>query len=273
VTDRTRREFLKRAGACGVTTAMAGMGAFGCRAPVPTGSAAQHPFGYPDGGLDVERTRARGYEGFQGIALADGTKHAGCGFGAFNAIIGGLAEKVGGPYTAIPTQMMDWAGAGVAGFGSLCGTLSGACAAIGLICDAQHARAFVSDLMTWYAETALPTNLLAPTGDLPQSKAGSSLCHVSLTRWCRTSGFASGSPERAERCARLAGDVSAKAVELLNHGALGLERPGEKTVCHTCHYMGPNFQAGQFTHGAEDCLTCHVDLRGKPVGPTGHAKG
>jgi hypothetical protein len=272
VADRTRRDFLKRAGAYGVVVGVGAVGGLGCQQPAPPQLQAKHPFGYPEGGLDVERTRALGYEGFQGILLTDGAKHAGCGFGTFNAIIGGLADKVGAPYAAIPTQMMDWAGAGVVGFGSLCGTLTGACAAIGLICAAPDARRFVSDLMTWYAETPLPTNLLARSGDLPQSKAESSLCHVSLSRWCRASGFASGSPERAERCSRLAGDVAAKAVELLNHGAPGLERPGEKTVCRSCHYLGPSYEAGQFTHGAEDCLTCHIGLQGKPVGPTGHAR-
>ena len=56
-----------------------------------------HPFGYPEGGLDVEETRQLGYEGFKGITLADGTRHSGCAFGAFNAIIGQLREKVGIP--------------------------------------------------------------------------------------------------------------------------------------------------------------------------------
>ena len=75
-----------------------------------------------------------------------------------------LAEVVGAPYTSIPPQMMDWAGAGVVGFGTLCGTLNGTAAAIGLICSGQDARAFVSDLLTWYSETELPTNLYAPGG-------------------------------------------------------------------------------------------------------------
>jgi hypothetical protein len=233
---------------------------------------ATHPFGYPEGGLDVERTRGLGYQGFRGMMLADGSEHVGCGFGSFHAIIGHLAEVVGAPYSRVPTQMMDWAGAGVVGYGSLCGTLTGACTAIGLICDAQDARGFVSDLMAWYADTPLPTRAWA-AGNLPQSKAQSSLCHVSLTRWCRESGYASASPQRLERCARLAGDVAAKAVELLNQGRLGLPRPGERLVCRSCHYMGRVYEIGQFTHGAEDCLSCHVDLKEKNVGPTGHPQG
>jgi hypothetical protein len=266
----SRREFIKNAGTYGAATGVGLAGGFGLASPEMVAAQAMHPFGYPEGGLDVERTRQLGYEGFKGVNLADGTRHSGCAFGSFNAIIGQLAEVVGAPYTTIPTQMMDWAGAGVVGFGTLCGTLNGAAAAIGLVCNGRDARAFISDLMTWYSETPLPTNLLAPTGDLPQSKAESNLCHVSLTHWCRTSGFASGSGERAERCSRLSGDVAAKAVEMLNGGALGLQVPSEKTVCRTCHFMGPDYASGQFTHGEMNCLTCHINLKEKNVSPTGH---
>jgi hypothetical protein len=169
--------------------------------------------------------------------------------------------------------MMDWVGAGVVGFGTLCGTLNGAAAAIGLICSGRDARAFVSDLLTWYSETELPTNLYAPTGELPQSRADSNLCHISLAHWCRVSGFASGSPERVERCSRLSGDVAAKAVEMLNSSALGLQVPSEKTVCRACHYVGPSYAAGQSTHGEMNCLTCHINLKEKQVVPTGHVQG
>jgi hypothetical protein len=270
MSDTTRRDFIRSAGTVGAATGIGLAGGFGLAAPTKVAAQAAHPFGYPEGGLDVERTRQLGYEGFKGVTIGDGTRHGGCAFGAFNAIIGQLAEVVGAPYTTVPPQMMDWAGAGVVGFGTLCGTLTGTNAAIGLICSGQDARAFISDLMTWYSEASLPTNLHAPTGELPQSTAASNLCHVSLTRWSRSSGFASGSPERAERCARLAGDVAAKAVELLNDGALGLEVPSEKTVCRACHYMGPDYEAGHFTHGEMNCITCHIGLKEKDVVPTGH---
>lgn len=270
-TEPTRRDFIKNVGTYGAATGIGLAGGLGLANPEPLLAQATHPFGYPVGGLDVEKTRQLGYEGFKGTDLSDGTRHTGCAFGAFNALIGQLAEVVGAPYTTIPLQMMDWAGAGVVGFGTLCGTLTGTAAAIGLICDGRDARRFISDLLTWYSEASLPTNLHAPTGDLPQSTAESNLCHVSLTHWCRVSGFASGSPERAERCARLAGDVAAKAVEMMNSGETGLERPSEKTVCRMCHYMGPDYATGQFTHGEMNCLTCHIKLKEKNVVPTGHS--
>ena len=270
MSESTRRDFLKNAGICGAASGVGLAGSLGLGSPGGSSEQAQHPFGYPETGLNVKRTRELGYAGFQGITLADGTRHGGCAFGTFNAIIGQLADEVGAPYTTIPVQMMDWAGAGVVGFGTLCGTLNGAAAAIGLICSGRDARAFVSDLLTWYSESELPPNLYAPTGDLTQSRADSNLCHVSLTHWCRVSGYASGSPERAERCSRLSGDVAAKAVEMLNGSALGLQVPSEKTVCRACHYMGLSYAAGQFTHGEMNCLTCHINLKEKNVVPSGH---
>ena len=64
--------------------------------------------------------------------------------------------------------------------------------------------------------------------------------------------------------------VAAKAVEMLNQGALGLEKPSEKTVCRSCHYMGPSYEMGQFTHGEMNCLTCHIELKekGREVDPS-----
>jgi hypothetical protein len=268
--DTNRRDFVKSVGTYGLAAGVGLAAGYGLARPGPVEGQATHPFGYPEGGLDVEATRRLAYDGFKGLELSDGTRHGGCGFGTFNGIVGQLAGVVGAPYTMIPRQMMDWAGAGVVGFGTLCGTLGGAAAAIGLICSTRGARGFISDLMTWYSETPLPTNRLAPTGELPQSVAESNLCHVSLTHWSRTSGFASGSPERAERCARVSGDVAARTVELLNDGALGLQVPSEKTACRTCHYMGPNYDVGHFTHGEMNCVTCHIKLKEKNVVPTGH---
>ena len=254
--ERSRRDFLK----VGLTTAVAGAAAAtGLKVLAPgeaNANSAQHPYGAVI--LDVDATRQLGYNGYKGIVLEDGVKHKDCAFGTFNAIIGQLAEAdPDGPYANIPTQMMEWASGGVAGFATLCGALNGACAAIGLICSNSDAKPFISDLLSWYAEASLPTNIVAPTGDLPQSVAGGNLCHMSVTNWCRRSGFASGSSERSERCARVAGDVAAKVVEMLNDGELGLPTPADKTGCRSCHYKGTDYNAGQFTRGQMDCTQCH----------------
>ncbi|MDK2384835.1 MAG: hypothetical protein QI199_08565, partial [Candidatus Korarchaeota archaeon] len=94
------------------------------------------------------------------------------------------------------------------------------------------------------------------------------LCHVSVSRWCVASGYASGSAERSERCGRLTGDVAAKAVELLNANMRGaLPEVAKVTLsqftadCRTCHYKGKNYEQGQFSRGFLECEACHKDMR------------
>ena len=72
---------------------------------------------------------------------------------------------------------------------------------------------------------------------------------------------APGSSRRA--FLRNAGSCGAVAVVGLgggfrNGGRLGLELPGERAGCRTYHYMGERCEAGQFTHWAMDCMTCHL---------------
>lgn len=269
MSDSSRREFLKvGAGVIAGATVAGGLSLMGAK---KAHAAFAHPYGYIP--LDVEATRQLGYNSYKGITI-DGVKHAHCGFGSFNAIVSQLAaQDPTGPYANIPTPMMEWAASGVAGFASYCGALNGACAAIGLICAQKDAQKFISDLLTWYTQTALPSNIIMPTGYLPQSVAKTTLCHSSVTNWCLASGFASGSPERSERCARLTGDVAAKAVEMLNAGvpAVAGPTPAKGTVCVQCHYVGTNYAAGQFTRGEEDCTVCHSDLR--RISENGHKGG
>ncbi|ALC16333.1 hypothetical protein DSOUD_1554 [Desulfuromonas soudanensis] len=262
MSEPSRREFLKTG--VGVIAGAALVGGVALTGAKEAEAAVTQPFGYIP--LDVETTRQLGYDGYKGIII-DGVKHAHCGFASFNAITSQLkALDPYGPYANIPPGMMDWAASGVAGFASFCGALNGACAAVGLICTPADANGFISDLLTWYTETLLPSNIVAPTGILPQSLARTTLCHNSVTNWCLASGMASGSPERSERCARLAGDVAAKTVEMLNNGRLGLPTPASKTVCVSCHYTGTDYAAGQFTRGNEDCTVCHTGIKKIPAG-------
>lgn len=282
---KDRREFLKT----GVCTTLAGVAvASGLTALKASEAKAEvgptqaiHPYGYIP--LDVDEMRQRGYDGYRKLLPAnDGTTpHGECAFGTFNAIIGKLAElDPASGHATIPTQMMEWAAGGVAGYATLCGALNGACAAIGLICSNGDAKLFIADLLTWYSESLLPTPLsessLTPLPgkeyELPQSVASSNLCHVSVTNWCIASGFASGSGERSERCARLAGDIAAKVAEMLNAGvdsagALGNPRDNS-TICGLCHYKGTDYEAGQYTRGKMNCHSCHVDI--SKVSSNGH---
>jgi hypothetical protein len=217
--------------------------------------------------LDVETVRKKGHTKFY---------EGDCCYGAFASIIEALQEKAGFPFTQIPTKMMEFGAGGVAGWGTTCGALIGASAAINLVTDKATAKKLVSELLGWYTQTPFPSQIsnqyavqhqyyereYKSDKELPQSVSNSPLCHVSVTKWCLASKMASGSKEREERCSRLAGDVAAKAVEMLNANLMGsftaaFKPSSETQVCTTCHTKGENYDAGQFTLGMMECTSCH----------------
>jgi hypothetical protein len=261
--DETRRNFLKL-GCTAVASATIASGLNFIN--VKEAKAATPGYGYPVGGLNVDNSADLGYQGYKGTSpySADAGKH--CAAATFGAILGQMQDVVGGSYDNIPLGMMEWASGGVASFGSLCGTLNGAAAAIGVICDNDDAKGFINDLLTWYSETNLP--IYAPEGAVAhtQSIAGSNLCHISVTNWCIASGNASGSSERSDRCACLSADVVAKVVEMLNAnvgGIMGNPRDNS-TVCGACHYKGTDSAGGQFTRGKMNCESCHTKITKAP---------
>ena len=83
--------------------------------------------------------------------------------------------------------------------------------------DGMPITPFPSDIANHYAtKHEYLVKTYKSDAALPKSISNSQLCHVSAGTWCRTAGFASKTPERAERCGRLTGDVAAKAAALLN---------------------------------------------------------
>jgi hypothetical protein len=127
--------------------------------------------------------------------------------------------------------------------------------------------------MSWYAQSQLPTDLSNAYGqtgrftvdkeikDMPQSMSGSPLCHISVTKWCKTSGLTADSPERFERCARLSGDVAAQAILLLNDQAekkfeAEHQLSANASECNTCH--GPKGDEANVL-AKMDCVQCHGD--------------
>lgn len=264
--QETRRNFLK-AGCTVVAGATVASGINLLNVKSAKATSAEHPYGWPVEGLDVEETKELGYLGYKGTSRFSIDAGKDCASGTFGAIVGQLQEVVADdpehPYHGIPLAMMQWASGGVAGFASLCGAINGACAAIGLVCSNSEAKAYIADLLTWCSETALPI-YPSPNYEEPhaQSVAGSNLCHVSVTNWCLASGYASGSSERSDRCACLTADVASKVVEMLNDGVGGvLGNPRDNsTVCGACHYKGGDYDAGQFTRGKMNCHSCHVTI-------------
>jgi len=251
----SRRKFFTDAGKVAAGAALGAGFLLGSRSGI-TGRAEEAPeWPWPYVELDLDAVAQRGYDGYY--------EHH-CAYGAFEAIVGELRERIGSPFTLMPTELMVYGAGGVAGWGSLCGGLNGACAAITLV--AQDYKPLVHELTGWYTETPIPpykpANPKVEIPGEPTSISGSTLCHVSVTNWCKASGFASGSKERSERCARLTGQVAAKAAELLNKYHAGeftpeFTLPAATEGCRTCHFKGPDYEAGQFTRGKENCVQCH----------------
>jgi hypothetical protein len=216
--------------------------------------------------LDPEVVRKKGHQ----LYFA-----AHCAEGAFGAIVDELKLVVGEPFTNIPNNMFIYAKGGMVGWASLCGAVNGASCAINLVTNEDDSTKLVNELLRWYTQTEFPSdasNQYAANGEflvagktsevLAKSVSGSILCHASVTNWCKESGYASGAAERSERCGRLAGDVAAKAVELLNQHAEGtfepvLEIPSDTQYCRSCHSKGKDYELGQFTRGKMDCGICH----------------
>ena len=201
------------------------------------------PLPWPYTKLDPEQGRILGHDYYS---------KGGCGYAGFAGILVPLQEKKGDPFTRVPAEMFGFAGEGIKGWGTICGALNGASAAVSLVCDSKHSGQVINELIGWYTEALLPTdtsNLYAVSdrytvkkdiAELPQNTSGSPLCHVSLTGWCEFSGFSVGSPEQVERCARLSGDVVAKTTALLN---------AQKDGTFKTEYQSPE--------SISDCLGCH----------------
>ena len=259
-----RRKFLKHTG---LAVTGIGIGAAGVSAMLHAGEkegAAAPKWPWPYKELDVELVRKRGHMNYY---------KGGCMYGASGGLLSVLIEQVGEPWNTFPHDMMRYGGGGIAGWGTVCGSLNGACAIITLAAGKSYGQ-ITNELMAWYGTTPFPSdkaNQYATSHEylvekyktdavLPTTVSDSPLCHVSVNTWCRTTGFASGSQQRAERCARLTGDVAARAAELLNAHHRGELVTGEfeQSECSSCHHMGENFESGQFIIGkGNNCTDCH----------------
>ncbi|MBE0448244.1 MAG: C_GCAxxG_C_C family protein [Actinobacteria bacterium] len=251
----SRRKFLTSTGTLAAGLAIGGgLFAGGCSSnggSTKTATAPKWPWPYQK--LDPEVVRKKGYEGWY---------EAACSYGAFNAIISELRDKIGDPYTTFPVDMFRFGEGGVAGWSSLCGTLLGSSAAINLVSGKESYSQLINELMGYYSETTFPTNKhdeYAKIQGQAQSVSGSPLCHVSVTNWCKASGKKSFSPDRDDRCAKLTGDVAAYAVELLNKQADGkftsaFTLSSVVQTCRSCHDKGGQLEN---TRGMMDCVQCH----------------
>lgn len=210
------------------------------------------PWPYPK--LEPDAVAARAFDGYG---------RGSCMYGAFEALAASAAEKLGAPYTAFPFALMEYGAGGIGGWGTVCGALNGAAAAMKLL--SARPQELVDALFVYYQREPLPDLVLraAKFQHVP-SVSGSPLCHVSVSRWCESSGKRSYTPEREERCGVVTACVARRAAELLNAQALGKPLPvvpanAETGRCVSCHEMGGTRED---TRSKMDCQGCHFQLGG-----------
>lgn len=188
-----------------------------------------------------------------------------CMYATVKSVISQLAEKVGAPFNTFPFHMFKYGHGGVGGYGTVCGTLNGAAAIIGLlVADKKVQDTLIANIFQWYENQPLPEYRPAiPYLDFTplKSTSGSVLCHASNTNWCKTAEFSINSAERKERCRRLTSDVAQKVTDSLNNiftqGHIIAGTP-DATVnrcvsCHSDHGKIKNISVGM------NCNSCHSE--------------
>lgn len=210
------------------------------------------------------------YKKLDPVAVAEraypGYYKGGCCYGAFEGIVGELKKEAGYPYILVPTEMMIFGEGGVAGTSSLCGALNGAAAAIFLVTGAveqkkrEEAFEIIRELFNWYEQEALPNyRPNNPKFEIKPLVSKSPLCHVSVTRWCKVTGFKSFSKERSERCGWVTASTAKYAIELLNKRDDLAFKPAhalssQVKTCRSCHDKGGELENSRTTM---DCSGCH----------------
>lgn len=149
-----------------------------------------------------------------------------CGAAVISSVFGQLRKKVGEPYNSFPIDAYVFLEGGMVGWGTVCGSNAGANIVSNIIIgpriagpDCQNGAAIGADALQWYSETALPT--YSPkeprqNAKIIQTVSDSPLCHVSVGKWMKASGYALSSPERMDRCARVSASVASNLVKDLN---------------------------------------------------------
>jgi hypothetical protein len=247
----TRRVFLRNTGlvaaTAGLTLAATGLPKFA----TPAAASAYEKWPYQK--LDTQEVATIAYDNYMSLF---------CAATVLKGIFDPLARSVGGPYKTFPVESMKWAHGGVAGWGTVCGTLVGASTAAGFITgDTDTVEAMSNDLMFFYANTVLPVFKPAKGrwAEIKNTtKADTPVCHISVGRWMAEEGVAFLSNERAERCARVAATIAGKTAEMLNawEAAGGNYTPVNKPL------------ANVMTNGItsqNNCTDCHGKSVPKPI--------
>lgn len=209
----SRRQMIIGTGALAASAALVQFGGLLKSAEAKGGPTEKWPWPYEK--LDPAKTAEIAYEEWYRVF---------CGAAVINSVFSQLREKVGEPYKSFPVDAFVFLEGGMVGWGTVCGSNAGAAIVANTIigpriAGGKEGHQISEDMFQWYSEASMPvfvpknprvaTKLVKTTSDSP-------LCHVSVGKWMKASGYPIGSPERKDRCARVAASVSYHLVELLN---------------------------------------------------------
>jgi hypothetical protein len=219
-----------------------------------SGVAQETQFPFPTAKIKAKKAAQLGYDMYNA--------GKGCCYAAFWGVLGNLVDK-GEPYSTFPAEMMTVGGGGMAGWGSLCGTLIGGAMAISLFAEGAVRTQMIDILYTYYESEKLPDwTPKTPMRNVSFSRtvADSVLCHVSVSK----TGLEPGSDEQKERCARLAASVSATTAALITalhkNKTLNGDILGKVAAyCKGCHGAG----ISDAEISKMSCTTCHEDHTGE----------
>ncbi|MHB8880222.1 MAG: C-GCAxxG-C-C family (seleno)protein [Thermodesulfovibrionales bacterium] len=243
----SRRGLLKGAGiVAGITLAATGGMSLLTIAEAKGASTDKWPWPYVK--LDPEKTAELAYDEWYRIF---------CGAAVISSVFSQLREKVGEPYTAFPVDAFIFLEGGMAGWGTICGSNAGANIVSNMIIgpriagpECENGAAIGADALEWYSETPLPS--FTPKEPrvktaIVQTTSNSPLCHVSVGKWMKASGYAISSPERRDRCARVTASVAYNLVKDLNAWKDGTYK--QKSSWKAASNVGITAQ--------QNCTECH----------------
>ncbi len=233
----SRRDFLVSAGTY-TASALASGGVIGAFTPAAAMAAPALP--WPYAALDPQTVGEAAYNNYY---------VGGCMYAVGASIVNALVTAGAANWDTFNPDFFKMGGGGISGWGTVCGSPNGACAVIQMIAGSS-AAAIINELMGWYCNEPFPSTKFDAIAkyavNQPTTVAKSPLCHQSSGIWAYTTGNRIGSNNRKDRCAKLAGDVAYKTVEMLNAWQAGTFAP---TLAAPDYQSDTNF---------ERCFTCHV---------------
>lgn len=231
----SRRDFLVSAGTF-AASAFASGGVMGAIAPA---MAAAPNLPWPYVTLNADSVMQAAYNNY---------KVGGCMYATGKALVDALAASAGAPWDTINPDMFKFGKGGVNSWGTLCGALNGSLCIIGMVAGSA-ATSIYNELFGWYGDFCFPSTKMdaySAYPNQPQTFTKSPLCHNSSTRWATEFGYKISSPERKDRCGKVAGDVAYQVVTYLNAWKAGTFAPV---------YQAPDYQTDT---AFERCFTCHI---------------